>query len=175
VTGPGGTTASKETVVIAFDGSPAARRAVEEAARVFSSSHALVVTVWEEGLAYVAPSAPTEGMMMSPMVDPGVALEVDRSVHDHAERVSQDGAGLARSLGLEAQSLAVPDERDVARTILAVAGKHQAVAIVVGSRGLSGIRARLEGSTSKALLKHAPCPVMVVHETEDDHQTRSSR
>jgi nucleotide-binding universal stress UspA family protein len=163
-----GAQASKETVVIAFDGSPAARRAVEEAARVFRSSHVLVVTVWEEGLAYVAPSAPTEGMMMSPVVDPGVALEIDRSVHDQAERVSQEGAALAKSLGLEAEPLAVPDERDVARTILTLADKHQAAAIVVGSRGLSGIRARLEGSTSKTLLKHAPCPVVVVHEEEGD-------
>ena len=166
MTEPAGVQPSKGTVVIAFDGSPAARRAIEEAARVFRSSHALVVTVWEEGLAYMAPAAPTEAMVMSPMVDPGVALEVDRGVHDAAERVSQEGAALAKSLGLEAQPLAVPDERDVARTILTVAEKHQAMAIVVGSRGLSGIRARLEGSTSKALLKHAPCPVLVVHEAE---------
>ena len=44
-----------------------------------------------------------------------------------------------------------------------------AAAIVVGSRGLGGIRARLEGSTSKGLLKHASCPVLVVHETEEGH------
>jgi nucleotide-binding universal stress UspA family protein len=158
-----------ETVVIAFDGSPAARRAVEEAARILKSSRALVVTVWEEGLAYVPPLAPTEGMMtMSPMVDPEVALEIDRSAHDHAQRVSQEGAALANSLGLAAQPLAVPDERDVAKTVLAVVEKHQAAAIVVGSRGLGGLRARLEGSTSKALLKHAPCPVLVVHETDQD-------
>jgi nucleotide-binding universal stress UspA family protein len=165
-----GTEAHKETVVIAFDGSPAARRAVEETARVFRSSRVLVVTVWEEGLAYVASTTPTEGMMMSPMVEPSVALEVDRGVHENAERVSQEGAALAKSLGLEAQPLAVPDERDVARTILQVAEKHEAAAIVVGSRGLSGLRARLEGSTSKALLKHAPCPVVVVHEADEDRE-----
>ena len=168
MTEPSGAHASRETVVIAFDGSSAARRAIEEAAKVFRSSHVLVVTVWEEGLAYATPPAPLDGMAMGPAVDPGVALEVDRSVHDHADRVSSEGAALAKSLGLEAQPLAVPDERDVARTILAVADKHQAAAIVVGSRGLSGIRARLEGSTSKALLKHAPCPVLVVHEKDED-------
>lgn len=167
MTEPFGVQTSKETVVVAFDGSPAARRAIEEAAKTFRSSHVLVVTVWEEGLAYATPPAPLDGMAMAPVVDPGVALEVDRSVHDHADRVSSEGAALARSLGLEAQPLAVPDEHDVARTILTVADKHQAAAIVVGSRGLSGIRARLEGSTSKALLKHAPCPVLVVHEADE--------
>ena len=167
MTEPSEAQASRETVVIAFDGSPAARRAIEEAARIFRSSHVLVVTVWEEGLAYATPPAPLDGMAMAPVVDPGVALEVDRSVHDQADRVSSEGAALAKSLGLEAQPLAVPDERDVARTILTVADKHQAAAIVVGSRGLSGIRARLEGSTSKALLKHASCPVLVVHEADE--------
>ena len=173
VTEPAGAQQTKETVVIAFDGSPAARRAIEEAARDFRSSQVLVVTVWEEGLAYVTPSASTEGMMMSPVVDPGVALEIDRGVHDHAERVSKEGAQLAKSLGLEAQSLAVPDEHDVAKTVLRVAEKHRAVAIVVGSRGLSGLRARLEGSTSKALVKHAPCPVVVVHEADEDPEATS--
>lgn len=169
MTDPAGAQGSKETVVIAFDGSAAARRAIEEAARIFNTSRVLIVTVWEEGLAYVPPLAPTEGMMtMSPMVDPEVAREIDRSAHDHAERVSNEGAALATSLGLDAHPLAVPDERDVAKTVLTLADKHQAAAIVVGSRGLSGIRARLEGSTSKALLKHAPCPVVIVHEKDED-------
>lgn len=165
---PDGTEANKQTVIIAFDGSPAARCAVEQAAKFFGSSRAFVVTVWEEGLAYGAVETPMEGMMMPPMVDPEVALDVDHTVHDHAERVSQEGAALAKSLGLDARALAVADQLDVARTVLAVAREHQATAIVVGSRGLSGIRARLEGSTSKALLKHAPCPVVVVHETDED-------
>jgi nucleotide-binding universal stress UspA family protein len=38
------------------------------------------------------------------------------------------------------------------------------VLVIVGSRGLSGLRARLEGSTSSAVLKRAACPVVVVHD-----------
>jgi nucleotide-binding universal stress UspA family protein len=45
-----------------------------------------------------------------------------------------------------------------------VAQKQSVAAIVVGSRGLSGLRARLEGSTSSAVLRHAACPVVVVHD-----------
>jgi nucleotide-binding universal stress UspA family protein len=159
--------APDQPVLIAYDGSPAARRAVLDAANILRSRRALVVTVWEAGLAYATPAMPPDGMTMTPMVDPGTALSVDREVHEHAETVSSDGAALARSLGLDAQPLAVPDEGTVAETILNVARSHDAVAIVVGSRGLSGLRARLEGSTSKVLLKHAQCPVVVVHEPED--------
>jgi len=128
----------------------------------------LVVTVWEAGLAYAAPATPPGDMMMAPMITPDVALDVDRAVHEQALRVSSDGAALARSLGLDAEPLAVPDQGDVPSTLLRVAHERQAAAIVIGSRGLSGLRARLEGSTSKSLLKHSPCPVMVVHASDDD-------
>jgi nucleotide-binding universal stress UspA family protein len=64
---------------------------------------------------------------------------------------------------LQAKGLAVADEVHVAETIIEVARKRAVAAIVVGSRGLKGLRARLEGSTSKAVLQDAPCPVLVVH------------
>jgi nucleotide-binding universal stress UspA family protein len=156
-------------VVIAYDGSPAARQAVVDVARILGSCKLLVVTVWEEGLAYAATGTPmlVDAGSIGPPVDPRVASEVDHELHRRAERVSHEGAALANSHGLDAQALALPDEADVATTLLALVDERQAAAIVVGSRGLSGIRARLEGSTSKALLKHATCPVIVVHEVDD--------
>jgi len=155
-------------ILIAFDGSPASRQAIGDAARLLGPRPALVVTVWEPGLAYAMPEMRPEGLLPTPMVDPALALDVDKGVHSQAEQVAGEGAELARSLGLEAQPLAVPDERNVPDTILRVAEDNHAGAIVVGSRGLSGVRARLEGSTTKSLLKHASCPVIVVHELHDD-------
>jgi nucleotide-binding universal stress UspA family protein len=156
-------------VLIAYDGSRAARHAVVAAAKILGSRRVLILTVWEEGLAYAGPTMPPDGMTISPGVEPALALEVDRAVHEHAERVSREGADLAKSVGLDPQAVAVPDEGNVPRTILKVADERQAVAIVVGSRGLGGLRARLEGSTSKGLLKHATCPVVVVHGPDDHH------
>jgi len=158
---------SDRPVVIAYDGSAAARRAVIDCAGLLSSHRTLVVTVWEPGLAYAMPPPATGDMLMAPAVGPNVALGVDRAVHEHAERVSRDGAQLARSLGLRAEPLAVPDGGDVPSTLLRIAREHRAAAIIVGSRGLGGLRARLEGSTSKSLLKHAACPVVIVHDTDD--------
>ena len=155
-------------ILIAFDGSPAARRAVGDVARLLGPRPALVVTVCEPGLAYAIPEMRPEGLLPAPMVDPAVALNVDQGVHSQAEQVAGEGAELARSLGLDAQPLAVPDERAIPDTILRVAEENHAAAIVVGSRGLSGIRARIEGSTTKSLLKRASCPVIVVHEPRED-------
>ena len=105
---------------------------------------------------------------MAPAVDPAAVLTFDEALRGHAERVANDGAELARSLGLDAEPLAMADVRDIARTIAEVAREHQAATIVVGSRGLSGLRARFEGSTSKGVVKHAPCPVVVVHEADKE-------
>jgi nucleotide-binding universal stress UspA family protein len=71
---------------------------------------------------------------------------------------------LAKSVGLQAHALAAHDEGHVGAAIVEVAQARGAAAIVVGSRGLRGLRARLEGSTSNAVLKHSPCPVVVVHD-----------
>ena len=162
-------TAPAGSVLVAYDGSAAARRAVAEAAKLMASSRMLVVTVWEEGLSYTAPATTQlDGMQMGVPADAETALALDREFQRHAERVSLEGAELARSLGLEAEALGVrDDEGSISRAILRVAAESQAAAIVVGSRGLSGLRARLEGSTSKDVLKHARCPVLVVHELDE--------
>jgi nucleotide-binding universal stress UspA family protein len=156
-------------ILIAFDGSDAAQQAVRDAARLVGARKALVVTVWESGLAYAMADVRPDGMIATPALEPAVAMSVDRELRSHATRVAGEGAELARSLGLDAEPLAVPDERHVPETILNLAREHHAAAIVVGSRGLSGLRARLEGSTTKSLLKHANCPVIVVHEPREDH------
>lgn len=158
--------APKETVILAYDGSAAAREAIAATAKLMRDCRILVVTVWEEGLAYMAPPASTEGMVMTPPVDPQVAHEVDVGLHGDAEQMARNGAEMAGSLGLDAAPLSVPDARNVAATLIDLAREQRAAAIVVGSRGLSGLRARLEGSTSKALLAHAPCPVLVAHAAE---------
>ena len=164
---------STAPVLIGYDGSSTARRAVRETAELFGSRRALVVTVWEQGLAYEKIPMATGSMdnpaiapvMASAPVDPEVAEEIDDTLHARAERIAQDGVVLAKSLGLQAEGLAVADEGiNVAEAIIDVARERDVAAIVIGSRGLTGLRARLEGSTSSAVLKHSPRPVLTVHE-----------
>jgi len=159
--------ADRENVIIAYDGSPAARHAIGAAAKLLGNCRILVATVWEAGLAYITPAAPADPMMMmTPTVDPELAQDLDSQLHSQAEQVAHDGAKLASSMGLDAEPVSLPDAGDIAHTIIDLARERHAAAIVVGSRGLSGLRARLEGSTSKGLLAHAPCPVVVVHDSE---------
>ena len=157
-------TVADAPVLIAYDGSDTARRAVREAGKLFGSRQVLVVTVWEPGLAYVTEVPMPELEMPMVPVDIEGTRELEEELHQRAVRTARSGAELARSVGLEAKGLAVADEVHVADAIVGLARKRGVAAIVVGSRGLKGLRARLEGSTSNAVLKHAPCPVVVVHD-----------
>ncbi len=150
-------------ILIAYDGSDASRQAIEETGRLFEGREVQVVTVWEPALAFET-AMPTAGLGMEPIpVDIEGALELEEELQERARRTAQAGAELARSVGLSARALAVADEVHVADAILELARKREVAAIVVGSRGLRGLRARLEGSTSQAVVKDAPCPVLVVH------------
>ena len=60
----------------------------------------------------------------------------------------------------------------VARTILETAEKQLTDLIVVGSRGLSGIRKFLLGSISQKLVRYAPCPVLIVRKPSWSHKTK---
>lgn len=157
-------------ILIAYDGSAAARAAVEQAGALFAPRPATVLTVWEPGLSefMLVPDATGMGTTMLPY-DPSVVREVDRAGEDHAKDIAHDGAGLAQKAGLEAEAVVVRDVTDAADAIVATAQERGASAIVVGSRGLKGLRGKLLGSTSGAVLRKAGRPVVVVRHPDDHH------
>jgi nucleotide-binding universal stress UspA family protein len=158
-------------IVIAYDGSEAARAAVNEAAALFSSSRkAIVLTVWEPGLAdYMAmPGTMGTGTMMMPY-DPSTVQEIDKASEDHARQIAEDGVKLATAAGLQAEALPVRDAADIADAILETASERDAAAIVIGSRGLKGLKSKLLGSSSASVLSRSDRPVVVVHQPGTHH------
>ncbi len=155
-------------ILIAYDGSPPARAAVSEAGRLFAPAEAIVLTVWEPGLAemMLVPDATGMGSTMLPF-DPAITQEVERASEEHARSVAAEGAALAGKAGLHAQPLAVEDLASPPDAIVEAAEQHGARAIVIGSRGLGALKSKLLGSTSKTVLHHAACPVVVVRHSED--------
>jgi nucleotide-binding universal stress UspA family protein len=144
-------------VVIGYDGSPAAERVLRETAELVSDRQALVVTVWEPGVPYE---------LMQPTIPPApidirFALEVDESLYERAQRMAEQGAAIARDLGLKAEGLAVADDTTVAATLVRLATEHDAAALAVGSHGHNGVRELILGSTSREVVTDAPCPVVL--------------
>jgi nucleotide-binding universal stress UspA family protein len=151
-------------ILIAYDGSEVSRAAVRHAAELFAGRPAVLATVWEPGLAAVPAGPPdTTGLGMLPP-DPATIEAVDRLQREHASTVVADGAEFARSLGLVAEPQAVPDEVDVADTLIDIARLRGAAVVVVGSHGISGLRTRLLGSVSRKLIEHCDRPVLVIRD-----------
>jgi nucleotide-binding universal stress UspA family protein len=82
------------------------------------------------------------------------------NLREVAESVLKRAAGDALSKGVEVETHA--REGQPAEVIIDIANQEQADLIVVGSRGLTGIRRYLLGSVSSKVSEHAPCNVMIV-------------
>ena len=151
-------------ILIAYDGSDVAKAAVRHAAELFPGSTAVVVSVWEPGLGAMIGVSPGFDMAAAAPVpfDPELASEFDRAEEHRAEVVAQEGAQLAGSLGLKAEPHAIADETRVADAITDAAAERKVAAVVVGSHGISGLRSRLLGSTSRRVLERCEIPVVVV-------------
>jgi nucleotide-binding universal stress UspA family protein len=163
---------ARTPILIAYDGSEAARAAVRAAGTLFSPAPALVVTAWEPALAQLMLVSDPTGMGGTFMpYDPAVAHSVERAGEEHAQQIAEDGARLANEVGLAARALIAEDGAAPAEAIVATADAHGARAIVIGSRGLRGLRSKLLGSTSSDVLRHARRPVVVVRHP-DDHSSQ---
>ena len=151
-------------ILIAYDGSEVSRAAVRHAAGLFAGRRAVLATVWEPGLATVSVGLPdTLGIGTLPP-DPATIEQIDRIQREHASTVAADGAEFAGSLGLTAEPRPVPDEVDIADTLIGMAQEIGAAVVVVGSHGITGFRSHLLGSVSRKLIEHCDRPVLVIRE-----------
>jgi nucleotide-binding universal stress UspA family protein len=151
-------------VLIGYDGSEVARAAVRHAAELFAGRPTVLATVWEPGLASVSAGlSDTFGAGNLPP-DLETVEAIDRAQREHASTVAGDGAEFGRSLGLDVEPQAVPDEGDVAETLLGIARERGAAVVVVGSHGISGLRPRLLGSVSRKVVEHCDRPVLVIRD-----------
>jgi len=138
-----------KTIVIATDGSPSAREAVEFGIDLAAEQHADTVFV------HVAPSIdllPTGGFGMSSAQEHRLTEEDTRSL--------EDAAALAAERGVETRTEML--RGDPVDEIVAYADSIDADLIVVGSRGHGALASALLGSVSRGILHEARRPVLVV-------------
>jgi nucleotide-binding universal stress UspA family protein len=91
---------------------------------------------------------------------PAIVLHVGGTAS--SDPVGEEGRRLAANAGFHPVSVAERAGRPVADAILAEAESRRVAVIVVGSRGLSGVRSRILGSVSSRLAHHARRPLLVV-------------
>jgi nucleotide-binding universal stress UspA family protein len=137
-------------ILICYDGSDGSRRAIDAAAELFGGHHAVVLDIapfltGAESVAELSALTPNFGQLNE----------------DEALAGAREGATLARAAGLTAEAradLGAPTWEG----IVDVANEIDAAVIVVGSRGLTGVRELFEGSVSHDVAEHAGRPVLIV-------------
>ena len=141
-----------------YDGSEQAGAAIEAAGRLLSGRELVVQTVW---LSCVATAAAGVAGMPAGVALKG-AQEIDAGLREGARRTAERGAALATEHGLDARADALGGQGNVWNTLLGAARDQRASAVVLGSRGRSAFASNILGSVSRALVHHAPAPVLVV-------------
>ncbi len=138
-----------KSMLVATDGSETASEAVRVATELASTLGATlhIANVYRtgEGSALTAP-----GMTHPEGIDRGsiAATDVDSA------------ASYARTKGVTAESHAVTG--DIAERIVSIAEEQQVDLIVVGNKGMRGLR-RVLGSVPNAVAHSAPCSVLIVN------------
>src|SRR3954447_4569512 len=150
---------------LCYDGSEDAKHAIEHAGRVLGGRDALVVTVRQPTPA-LGSSASAGGTDSTFDV-----VKVDRAAADFGERVAREGVRIAQHAGLRAQPVAVEATGPVWKTIVEIADRHDAATIVMGSRGLTGLRPMLPGSVSRAIVHHADRPTLIIRQPTHSPQS----
>ena len=137
--------APNKPILLCYDGSDDAFRAIEFAGSLFPGRTAVVLSVWEK-----------YGVLSGiPRVD-------DSLMQEATEQMAGDGAERAQNAGFVATSVAVEAEHGVAEAIIDAAEEHDAMLIVMGTRGNTGIRSLLLGSVSHSVAHHAHRPLLIV-------------
>jgi nucleotide-binding universal stress UspA family protein len=146
------------TVVVGTDGSESSLRAVSRAGALAGACGAtLVVTC-----AYLPPDGDERELARAGDVLGDEAYQVmgshpaEELVRTAADRARAAGAGEVRTLAV----LGSPVE-----TLLEVVRREDADLLVVGNRGLNGIRGRLLGSVPADATRRSEVDVLVVHTT----------
>jgi nucleotide-binding universal stress UspA family protein len=149
-------------IILGYDGSEHAREAIHRAASLLRPARTEVVNVWrsiqpEAGAAVVGAS---RGMAW----EGARRLDAERAAR--SAELAGEGVALAHALGLEASPVSLRGTTTIWRTICQLATERDAAAVVLGSRGLSGLEGALLGSVSSGVLHHADRPVLIVHASD---------
>ena len=149
-------------ILLATDASGEAALAAQTAADIANKTgsdlhvvHARLALPWTTGY-YSA----TESRTTSIGSEEEARQRVLQWLDDQVERIEAQGGSVTQPY----LRLGRPDEGviTVAEQIVNLAEEIRAGLIVLGSRGLGGIRRALMGSVSDSVVRHAHCPVLVV-------------
>ena len=152
-------------ILLATDGSReanlAARTAVDLADETGSELHVTLILRTQDASEYG-----TIGFNTGRVQEEEIKQMGQRLLDEQVRRVEEAGGTVAGAHFRRAR----PDEG-----ILAVGEDIGTGLIVLGSRGLGGLKRALMGSVSDSVVRHAHCPVLVVRDEDDPGQREADQ
>jgi nucleotide-binding universal stress UspA family protein len=146
-----------------YDGSADAKEAIARGAALLGGHEAVVMCIFESIL-----QMPAGGDFPYPDMMPAADAEaVDDAAKTRAAEKAEEGCELLRAAGVTASPAAVEGIGAVWRTILAEADERDAAIVVLGSRGLTGVRSLVLGSVSHGVANHCRRPVLIIPAVAD--------
>jgi nucleotide-binding universal stress UspA family protein len=145
------------SVLICYDGSPSARRAVAVALATVSRDDATLLHVWNPPVAYLADAYSDPALWGGPPLQ-----KLEQLGEERAREIADEGQRLAQEHGAEVSVRVERASASVWRTILDVADELDSTLIVLGTRGLTAVQSALLGSVSGPVVHHSERPVMIV-------------
>jgi nucleotide-binding universal stress UspA family protein len=140
-------------ILICYDRSDGARRALEVAGALFPGRKAVVLHVWSP---ISVAAAAYGGLTALPDLDEAALARA-------AQELAEEGAQLARTAGLDATAEVVEGTYEGTwHAIVDAASSGGASLIVIGARGLSTFKSLVLGSVSHGVAQHARVPVLIV-------------
>ena len=150
-------------IVVGTDLSETAGKAVDQAAALAKAFGAKlhIVTGFKSAMASNLPASTLEAMAY------GVAAEL---LHEAESKIGDEVRSTLEGIAkrLETDGVAVQTYgcgAEPADALLEVAESSNADLIVVGNRGMSGVKRFVLGSVPNKVAHHAPCSVLIVHTT----------
>jgi nucleotide-binding universal stress UspA family protein len=140
-------------LVLCYDGSPAAERAIRTAPVLVGRGRAARVLYTYK---------PTERSLGVAQGATGGRIDAPVLGEADAHAVVDRGVSIARDAGFEAEPLLVLADRRTAELIAETAEDLDAPGIVMGQRGMSGIKSAVLGSVSREVVNAYHRPVVLV-------------
>lgn len=151
-----------KSIVVGTDFSKTAAQAVDQAAEIAKAFGATlhIVTAFKPAMTTSIAASSLEAMAAGGAeflqeADSKIADEVDATLSQMAKKLSSNGVTV-KTHGCAG---------DAADALVDVAESAKADLIVVGNRGMGGVKRFVLGSVPNKISHHAPCSVLIVHTT----------
>lgn len=152
-------------MLIAYDGTAAARAALKAAAQLLNPTSVVLLTVWESMASQTTKALSRAGLHQTPT---GTEQDGVDPAYEAALELCDDGIAVAQSLGLSAQAHLMETSTTTSAAIVETAKELGADVIVSGTRGLSGPKSWFNTSTAAGILRAAQIPVLVVPPADNE-------